>query len=171
MNWDPAALTVTGLIATFLSLLFAVAAHATTNRRAKQQQSLRNLLSAREEAVTPPPPCSRSLQPILPLQRRRRLSRPHGRAPPWPQRRPLLQRRSFLRQPPNCPGGHRTPPSRCSSGTPYHRRPLVRMRHRRVETRHPTAKKSPSGNRSRARSACRASSPITLPSKHSTSAP
>ncbi len=54
MNWDPAALTVTGLIATFLSLIFAVAAHASTSKRAKERQSLRRMLDAREQSSAHP---------------------------------------------------------------------------------------------------------------------
>lgn len=54
MSWDPAALTVTGLIATILSLVFAVAAHASTSKRAKERQSLRRMLDARERASPPP---------------------------------------------------------------------------------------------------------------------
>ncbi len=54
MNWDPAALTVTGLIATFLSLLFAVAAHASTSKRAKERLALRRMLDAREQSSAQP---------------------------------------------------------------------------------------------------------------------
>lgn len=50
MSWDPAALTITGLIATILSLIFAVAAHSSSKKRTKERISLRRLLETRQQA-------------------------------------------------------------------------------------------------------------------------
>jgi hypothetical protein len=49
MNMDATALTVTGLIATVLSLTFAIAAHISTQRRNRQKAHLEKMLVEQEQ--------------------------------------------------------------------------------------------------------------------------
>ncbi len=54
MTIEPATLTVTGLIATGLSLIFAIAAHSTSKKRQRERAHLEAALRAQQEPVPAP---------------------------------------------------------------------------------------------------------------------
>jgi hypothetical protein len=54
MTMEPATLTVTGLIATGLSLIFAIAAHSTSKKRQRERAHLEAALRAQQEPVPAP---------------------------------------------------------------------------------------------------------------------
>lgn len=49
MNMEPAALTITGMIATVLSLVFAFAAHSTTKKRLRERAHLASVLKEQRD--------------------------------------------------------------------------------------------------------------------------
>jgi len=61
---EGAGLTITGLIATVLSLIFAFAVHATNRKRQRDREALRAAIKAREDAAAGIPPEPAANEPV-----------------------------------------------------------------------------------------------------------
>jgi hypothetical protein len=112
MTIEPATLTITGMIATVLSLVFAFAAHATTKKRHRERAHLEAMLKAQREETSGfvATPAAHPSQPAY--------EAPAARTPPTitiPAERPQAPAAQYV---PSAPPAHAAPPPRPALAAP-----------------------------------------------------